>query len=652
MKTFLFNILVIVLFFGSILLLHAQDKILPNRFTMIDKQNPVQPQRTHKALILNNYDLKYHRFFWYIDPAQRYISGSVTSYFTATSSLMNNIQFEMSDSLTTDSVFYVGKKTAFTHTDNSLSISLDPPIANGNLDSVSVFYHGVPPSTGFGSFNSYIHNGIPGISTLSEPYGASDWWPSKNDLTDKIDSIDVYVVMPSGNHAASNGILVSERPYGNGIVIDHWKHRYPIASYLICVAVTNYARYSDYYVSGKDSLRIMNYVYPEDSVAFSTITPVDVKIMGLYEQYFGPYPFWKEKYGHTECNIGGGMEHQTMTFLGPNAFNFYTLGHELGHHWFGDMVTCGSWEDIWLNEGFATFSLGLAYQYLFDTNYWYNIYYQGLRNDVITQPQGSVFCNDTTSVPRIFNSTLSYSKGAYLLHMLRWKLGDTDFFQAVRNYLNDPTLKYSFARTADLKRHLELQSGKDLTNFFTEWFYGSGIPIYNTEVDQLPDLKTKVIINQTQFNSDVSFYQMVIPIKFFGAGKDSTVVFDHTYSGQTFDFNPGFRIDSVSFDPQNKILYYSKTITLNQLTANQDIPANKVIISPNPAKDILRINQNSDVLNYVQIFDLNGKQQISILLKQSDNLLELDIHTLQPGMYILKAGTQDWVLTKKFIVTK
>ncbi len=651
MKTFLFNLLVIV-FFGNIYYLPAQNKVLlPDHFSMIDKQYHAHLQRTHQSIIQNNFDLKYHRFFWVINPALRYISGSVTSYFTATSSPMNNIQFELSDSLSADSAFYAGNKTALNHSGNLLSITLNPPVVSGKLDSVTIFYHGAPPANGSGSFENYVHTSAPSMYTLSEPYGASDWWPSKNDLTDKIDSIDVYVVMPKGNHSASNGILVSEKPYNSNSTIDYWKHRYPIASYLICVAVTNYARYSDYYKYGTDSLQILNYVYPEDSATFRSRTPDVINNIRIFEQLFGPYPFRKEKYGQVECNIGGGMEHQTMTFLGRNAFNHFIMTHELAHHWFGNMVTCGSWEDIWLNEGFATYSLGISDQYLLGEST-FQSYMKDQRNTIISQQQGSVFCSDTTDVSRIFSGALSYSKGSYLLHMLRWLVGDQNFFQALKNYMNDPAIKNSFARTLDLKHHFEIQSGKDLTNFFAEWFYGSGIPIYNTEVDQLPDLRTRVIINQTQYNSNVSFYNMVIPIEFKGAGKDTTVIFDHTYSGQTFYFNTGFRVDSVFFDPQNKILYYQKNITLNQLTSNRIIPEETVFISPNPVKDILQIHHNSGVINSVQIFNLEGKQISTTPLKQDETLFELNIQTLQPGMYILKTGTADGVITQKFIVTK
>ena len=655
MKASIYQTIILILLVNVSSRMNAQNSLLSNEhihFTLNEKQHSKSTRKLPQAITTNNYDLKYHRFNWFIDPAQRYISGSVTSYFIATQAGMNSIQFQLNSILSADSALVKGKSYSIDHTGDLITIPLNHVVQIGKLDSVTVFYHGIPDSNGFGSFNNYVHNGAPSMWTLSEPYGASDWWPSKNDLTDKIDSIDVFVVMPKGNHAASNGVLVSETPYGLNSTLAHWKHRYPIASYLIAVAVTNYARYSDYYKTATDSIEILNYVYPEDSVELRAATPDVIKSMGLFEQLFSPYPFRKEKFGQAEVNIGGGMEHQTMTFLGKSSFNHFVLTHELAHQWFGDMITCGTWEDIWLNEGFATYCLLLSYEYLFTDSYYYNAYIREIRDDVLLKQQGSVFCNDTTSTSRIFSSSLSYNKGASLLRMLRWILGDKDFFQGIRNYLNDPELKYGFARTSNLKKHLETQSGKDLTTYFANWFKGTGVPNYSTQVNQQLDLSTLVTINQSQYNSDVSFFNMVIPIEFKGINSDTTLIFDNTYSGQTFYFKPDFRIDSVFFDPKHYILYNQSDITLNQVTLNQVIPDNRVSILPNPVTKFMQVHHKPGVIQVLQILNLEGKSEITTLTKQDNTFIELNTEKLQPGMYILKIGTSDWIETKKFIVTK
>ena len=656
MKTVIYHIIILLLLATGNIGLQAQETLLTNKpvnFSFTEKQHSKSDHKLPQAITTNNYDLKYHRFNWVIDPAQRYISGSVTSYFVATQDRMNSIQFQLNASLTADSALFEGKKYSIDRTGDIITIPFNSEVLMGKLDSVTVYYHGIPASNGFGSFENYVHNGAPSMWTLSEPYGASDWWPSKNDLTDKIDSIDVYVVMPKGNHAASNGILVSETPYGTNSTLDHWKHRYPIASYLIAIAVTNYAIYSDYYKTGTDSIQILNYVYPEDSVEIRPLTSDVVKSMGLYENLFTPYPVRKEKYGHAQCNIGGGMEHQTMTFLGKTSFNHYILSHELAHSWFGDMVTCGSWQDIWLNEGFASYCYLLSLENLYtDNSFRDNI--NSFRGYVNSNQQGSVFCTDTTNVSRIFSSPLSYFKGALLVRMLRWIVGDRDFYQGLKNYLNDPSLKYGFARTDELKRHLETQSGKNLTDFFTEWFYGTGVPDYQIQVNQQSDLNTSVIINQTPYNSDVNFFSMILPIKFKGENKDTTIVFNHSYSGQAFNITTGFRIDSVFFDPDHQILWNQSTVTFQQTTSGlgEINVGPDLVITPVPAIRYLEVHHKPGEIDYFQIFNLDGVPEITIPSKQGNTLLEIDIRNLKPGMYILKAGNSAGLESKKFIVSK
>lgn len=651
MKNILRHILAFSLIISTFVPAKAQKvNMCPGGNIISDKKTKSAPQKIHQSVVQNNYDLKYHRFFWFIDPSVRYISGSVTSYFISKEQI-NSIQFELTGELNADSAIYNGNIVPVEHLGNLVNISLNTTIPQNKLDSVTLFYKGAPPNTGLGSFDNYVHDGAPSMWTLSEPYGASDWWPSKNDLTDKIDSTDIYVVMPKGNHAASNGLLIYEKMYDNNRVIAHWKHRYPIASYLIAVAVTNYAIYSDYYVNGTDSLEVLNYVYPEDSATIRPATEELIQSISLFEQLFSPYPFRNEKYGHAQCNIGGGMEHQTMTFLGKSSFFPYVTIHELAHQWFGDMITCGTWEDIWLNEGFASYSLLVAYEHLYPAEI-YDQYLEGMKNTILNNDQGSVFCNDTTNVYRIFSSALSYYKGALLLHMLRWTLGDEDFFNGIKGYLHDSALKYNFARTSDLKRHLEIQSGKDLTTFFAEWFYGSGVPNYSVNVNQLFNQRALVTINQTQYNSDVDFFHMIVPIKFKNAEKDTTILFDPCYSGQTFDVAPGFKVDSVIFDPQKKILYKTATVSLQQVPCGkEEMTCNKrLIIVPNPAFETLNIEHLEGKISFYQIYNLNGKPITTIPIINDDNLLQLDIHLLPPGMYILKAGNEEWTESRSFVV--
>ncbi|MBN1984727.1 MAG: hypothetical protein JW761_00420, partial [Prolixibacteraceae bacterium] len=210
------------------------------------------------------YDLIYQRMEWNIDPTEKYIQGEITSYFKSSVSNLSEIEFDLADGLLVDSVVQNGKTVQFVHTQNRIQIALQTALQKAGIDSLTVFYRGVPRDSGFGSFVKSAHEGVPIIWTLSEPYGAMEWWPCKQSLSDKIDSVDIVVATPEFYFTASNGILVSEKTE-NGQRIMHWKHRFPIATYLVAIAVTNYSRYSDYLeLEDGDSIEILNYVFPEN----------------------------------------------------------------------------------------------------------------------------------------------------------------------------------------------------------------------------------------------------------------------------------------------------------------------------------------------------------------------------------------------------
>lgn len=622
-----------------------QESFMKNQELIIGSEMSAHQKfiKPHEALIVNNYDLKYHRFFLFADPSKVYISGSVTSYFVATQPGMSSIQFELFATMSADSAYHRGIKYSINHTGNVITVPLGAITPEGKLDSVTVYYHGNPTTSGFGSFGYEIHGGAPGIWTLSEPYGASDWWPSKNDLTDKIDSIDVFVVTPKGNHVASNGLLISETPYGDKSVLAHWKHRYPIVSYLIAIASTNYAIFSDYYVKGTDSLEILNYVYPEDSAMNRYGASTVIPSMALFESLFAPYPFRAEKYGHAQFGWGGGMEHQTMTFLGKGAFNADIISHELAHQWFGNMITCGSWHDIWLNEGFATYCAGLRYEFI-EPEYW-PVWKLNTLTSILRMPHGSVYCDDTTNLGRIFSGPLSYNKGAMLLHMLRWIMGDDIFFKGMKSYVNDPELQHGFAYTPDFKKHMEMISGHDLTGFFADWFYGKGFPTYMVTVEPLPYYNVSVTINQSQSDASVGFFEMPVPIHFFGQGKDTLIVFDNTFAGEMFPANPGFAIDSMKFDPDLWIVSANNIISLA-------LPAGKTLtLMPNPTSDFLYVQNDIDNITSIAIMTMDGKSEPAAW-NEEKYLLKINTQNLKSGMYLLRIGYTDGIVTRKFIIKR
>ncbi len=407
MKQHLF--LIIFLFFRTFFVFSQNvDSVFIEKMVLQECKNFSKKAAFVENSDYNSYDLIYQKMVWEIDPAFRYIKGEITSKIMSASDSLVLITFDLSDSLNVDSVVYNKNLLEYTHSNNKLKITFPDTLRMNETDSFSVVYSGIPASSGYGTFVQTTHNNVPVIWTLSEPYGAKDWWPCKESLFDKIDSIDIIVTCPEQYRTASNGIVVADTVI-NGFRTMHWKHRYPIATYLVAIAITNYSVYSDFVdLSENRKLEILNYVFPENLYNAKQNTGVTVDFIKLYNQLIGEYPFSSEKYGHAQFGWGGGMEHQSMSFM--TNFGFNIVAHELAHQWFGDYITTGNWHDIWLNEGFATYFNGLVYENIRPENEWLT----WKRNNVaqiISSSDGSVYVEHTTNINRILITGFRTQKG-------------------------------------------------------------------------------------------------------------------------------------------------------------------------------------------------------------------------------------------------
>jgi aminopeptidase N len=509
------SVLLLLIIVGSV----AQAQSFPSPEVRIIREK--QPYHTMGVLEAQSvsspdYDVYFYKCEWEIDPAVRYIKGVVRPHFTITAATAS-ITLDLSNALTVDSVIYHGSKTTFQQSaTDALRIQFSAGLPVGQKDSVSIYYEGIPPNNGSGAFTQTTHNNVPVLWTLSEPYGARTWWPCKDALTDKADSIDIVLTYPAAYRSSSNGLPVQELHIGDKKQ-DHWKHRYPIATYLVAFAVTNYQiDYNEVQLPSR-KMPVVMYAYPEDALAFQQATNAAKAGLIKFSELLGEYPFSRERYAQTQFGRGGGMEHQTNSFIAsPQA---WLVAHELAHQWFGDKVTNGSWQDLWLNEGFATY-MELVYDEMVVNNTLPVHLLKDWRDRITDAPGGAVFIADTTTISRLFDYRLTYLKGGYVLHMLRWKLGDSAFFQGMRNYLNDPALRYKTARTADLQRHMEEVSGQNLAGFFSDWIYGEGYPDYRALWSSAGTTTVQVALSQTTSHSSVPFYSMPVPLQFKSAGRE------------------------------------------------------------------------------------------------------------------------------------
>jgi aminopeptidase N len=596
-----------------------------------------------------NYDLKYHKLELNLNPQEAFINGTITSYFLALDDL-DQITFDLSDNMEVESVVHLSTNNSLSFSQNSndeLIIDLQSTLAEGVLDSISISYSGNPVSSGFGSFEQSNHDGDPIVWTLSEPYGAKGWWPCKQDLNDKIDSIDVFITTPVYNPdneeyiAVSNGIELSQNINENQKTT-HFKHSYPIPAYLIAIAVTNYEVFSHEVSNNGNPFEIVNYVYPEDLASALLETLVTVDIMDFFSEKFEEYPFSDEKYGHAQFGWGGGMEHTTVSFMG--GFSRGLIAHELAHQWFGNKITCASWQDIWLNEGFATYLSGLVIEHL-DGGDSFNSWKQQKVNSITSQTYGSVYvpAQDTLSVGRIFSGRLSYNKGSMVLHMLRTKLGDDLFFESLQNYLSTPEFAYGYATSLEFISSVEETTEMDLTEFFNDWLFNEGYPSYVAEWGQ-PSNELQIILSQSSSHESVDFFEGLITIRVLGdSGEVLDLVLDHNYNNQVFINDVGFNVSSVEINPNYDVVSKDNFVLLSS-----DIPVinEELTIYPNPTSSNIQINKPYGLkISNIELFNING--QLVSTFNYSKNI---QLGSLSQGQYFFKFYSGSGIIYKSLII--
>ncbi|MFM7683509.1 MAG: M1 family aminopeptidase [Bacteroidota bacterium] len=591
-----------------------------------------------------NYDITYHELRFTVNPntTTAYISGSVKTTFTALSN-MNTITFDMATQLVVSSVTMNSVNLTFSQSNYELNINFPSTITSGTSATVTINYAGAPPQAE-GAFTRGTHSGTPVIYTLSEPFGARDWWPCKQDLNDKINSFDIYITAPSAYNSVSNGLQMS-RVVNGANATTHFRHLYPIPAYLIVLNVTNYQIYEQQ--AGLGTLQspffpIVNYLYPEsNTTTVQTALGVTPTIMNLFETLLEPYPFRNEKYGHVQFGYGGGMEHTTVSSMG--SFGRDLIAHELAHQWFGDKITCGTWKDIWLNEGLTEYMSGLVRENL-DGVSSFIAWKDGKINSITSSTSGATYLTEAEAlnVNRIFSSRLSYNKGSMISHMLRWKMGDVAFFQALKSYLADPALAYGYAVTANFKSHVEAAYGNSLTEFFNDWLYNQGYPTYTITAQNWGAGQVKIIVNQTQSHSSVSFFEMPLEIRLTGSGSQVLdVVVNNTTNAQEFIVSVPFVVTGVAFDPNKHIISKNNTATLG--TENFDMNS-AISVYPVPSENELTIQfPNNVTLFKVEIYNNLGQ------LLKTDFKNVLDVSELSSGVHFLKIETSEGLFHKNFI---
>ncbi|RPI14550.1 MAG: T9SS C-terminal target domain-containing protein [Ignavibacteriae bacterium] len=649
----------------------AQDNSVTGAFSCYQKKistpqlysgewdSPNAPK--HKFDVLD-YKLNVDIYNCFLSPYPKTFTAYVIVKFrvdTALSSIQLNA---LNTSLQINSVGMAG--ASFTHTNNIVTITLDRTYNPNEIAEVRVNYqHLNVADQGLYTSNGFVFTDFP-------PEGARKVFPCWDRPSDKA-TWDLTAKVPLNARLGSNGRLNDSLVTGDTIYY-HWISRDPIATYLMVM-------------TGKISYNL-DIIYwhkisnPNDSIPirfyFNTgenITAAKQRMIPMttyYSQRFGEYPF--EKAGFATLNnqfTWGGMENQTLISLMPNGWTDALMSHEFAHMWFGDLVTCGTWADVWLNEGFATYCEALWIEN--------NSGYAGYKNSVnsfantyLSQNPGFPMYNpawaeNTPGINTLYNYAVIYCKGAGVLHMLRYTIGDSLFFAFLNSYATDTTdFKHKTAVTDDFTTKLNQVTGQDLTWFMNQWVKQPNHPVYQNaySITNIGGGNWKVNFIAKQIQTNTPFHKMPVQVKVaFTSGPDTTIRVMNDVNNQeyewTFNRQPAAS-NPVVFDPGNDIVLKSATTVIG-IEELSEVPFEFALHQnyPNPFNPVTSIKFDIPKRAFVtlKIYNVLGELAavpVNEIRNPGKYTLEFDGSNLPSGIYFYEINAGSFTDVKKMALIK
>ena len=601
--------------------------------------------------LVHDYDVTFYFLDLEVSSTSINVGGTVEIHGTVVAEEMTVFAFELNASLSLEEVVFNGTTVEdWTWEGDNVLVEV-PALQQGESFVAQIIYGGTPPTGGFfsGITNDYSNTYQKNVTwTLSEPFAAKDWWPNKQVLTDKADSVWVFLTTTSSEMAGSQGLLTNITDLGNNQLRYEWKSNYPTAYYLISFAVSDYQEYNIYAKPAaleNDSILVQNFVYNHPDYLPNQQSNIDavVPMIELFSDLYILYPFQEEKYGHCITQLGGGMEHQTMTTIG--GFSFNLVAHELGHMWFGDNVTCATWSDIWINEGFATYSNYLAQEMLNGWNSGQN-FMIGTQNNVMSSPGGSVYIPTSEISPdniwRIFSGRLSYDKGASIIHLLRHEVNNDELFFNIMNTFQI-AFKDSTATGDDFRMIAEEVTGMDLEQFFAQWYYGEGYPKYDIEWYMFDGMFNMYV---TQSGSSITpLFEMTMDYKLtFSDNSDTTIKLYQENNMEHYAIDFGKEVVNIQVDPDNWTFERVNTLIVGN---PESINQHYFSVFPNPANDQINLAFTDDQIREISISDASGKTLRNVKVSGFNYIM--DISELPAGIYFISVNNKFGKTVKKLI---
>ncbi len=506
----------------------------------------------------HSFDVLHYNIALFID----FITESIDGYTIVTSEAkeadLSSIDLDFTI-LTVDSVVGETGALGYLHSDPVLTIDLSRTYAVGDTFEVQVYYHGQPGNEGPAGFGGFYFEGLPvkafqmGVGLDADPSSMGKYWfPCWDWPCDKATAEYHITVAGTIKKAICNGILVDT-------VIDTvantatyvWEANYPIAPHVMTV---NAGRFTELVDSTYDWIYYwVNLRDVEDALIH--FGNCDIMMEGFLARY-GPYPF--DKFGYC-MEAKGDMEHQTCVthvniVLQPNHIYDWLLAHEMAHMWWGDCVSVGDWRDVWLSEGFATYSEAIYQEHAGGPTAYHNYIQQKIMNPVLNSGE-----NFPIYDPNYLWGTTTYEKGACVLHMLRHVIGDSTFFDALAAYR--AAYEYGSAVTPQFQAEVEAVSGQDLDWFFTKWIYEAGYPEYQYSwlANSTPGgYDLNLVIDQIQTGGTI--FTMPVEVLVTMASGDSLLTLLVDEDHEVFDLVMEDEPTAVEIDPDNWILNTSEEV--------------------------------------------------------------------------------------------
>jgi aminopeptidase N len=610
----------------------------------------------------HSFDVLHYDITMFIDTDAEEIFGDTEVTAVSQEPALTTIDLDLAV-LTVDSVFCGGDSVGYVHVDSVLTIDLDQAYASGDTFVVRVIYHGTPGNEGPAGFGGFYFTGAPirafhmGVGLEADPPSMGKFWVPCWDWPCDKATAEYHITVPgTGKKVICNGMHTgTEIDSVGGTTTWHWSETHQIAPHLMTVHAGRYAELVDSTYSW-----IYYWVYPpKKDDAGIHFQNVDIMMDGFIDRY-GPYPF--DKFSYVAASKGD-MEHQTCvthvaSVINPDHLYDWLLAHEMAHQWWGDLVSVNTWKDIWLSEGFATYSEAIFQEHAYGMSAYHNYVQQSLMNPALNTGE-----NFPVYDPNYLWGTTVYEKGACVLHMLRHVLTDSVFFAALEAY--KLAHEHESATSAQFQQDVEAVCGQSLTWFFDQWIYDVGYPEYEYSWlanDNGGTYDLNLVIDQVQTNGPVFAMPVDIGVSFAGGDSLLTLWVDDAHEDTTLSFAEAPL--GIELDPDNWILNTQTEVphagATGRVAVEPEVRLEQNI--PNPFSPLTRIRFSVPRSQEarLEVYSATG-QRVTCLLDRSVAPGWNEVvwtgrdeagREVAPGAYFCRLTTDDATLTRRMVLLR